>query len=265
MGWSEIIINDFQEYSKLANDLGVNVGNRYRWNFRGQADSSWQLKPSLLRLLDGIDDFKVAGLIEDEVLTDFLLKKDLYLPNRQPKLDYDRAAWWAIMQHHSCPTRLLDWSVSPYVAAYFAVCNSPHKDGAIWIFNATVLTDIMTKQYGTTATIPENNMYYNENCPPIIRSIRAIDSPRLAAQQGVFTVCTNIMTDHSAIIDSVFGNYSNQYLMKVIIPSNLKNKILSQLHTMNITAASLFPGIDGLGQTMAELIKLRVYHRDNPV
>lgn len=171
----------------------------------------------------------------------------------------------AIMQHYSCPTRLLDWTVSPYVAAYFAVNNLTDRDGAIWIFHANVLNQIMEEKYDANASIPDNNMYYDEHCPTIIRSIRAMDSPRIAAQQGVFTVCTNIMEDHSHIIDSTVGKHSSQYLIKIIIPSGLKNKVLSRLHTMNITAASLFPGIDGLGLRMADTIKLKIFHRDHPV
>lgn len=265
MGWTELTINTFEQYIQVVNDLGVNVGNMYSWNFRGQADSTWNLKPSLLRLLDTSIDYKLAGKIEDEVLTDFCLKKDLYLLNNYPNYDSDRAAWWAIMQHHSCPTRLLDWTASPYVAAYFAVSNLSLKDGSIWIFNAHVLNQIMFEKHNSAANIPDNSMYYDVNCPPIVRSVRASDNPRIAAQQGIFTVCTNIMEDHGDIIDNTFGNLSSQYLLKIIIPSNLKNKILSQLHTMNITAASLFPGIDGLGLRMAEIIKLKIYHNAHPI
>lgn len=44
-----------------------------------------------------------------------------------------------VMQHYSCPTRLLDWTLSPYVALYFAVEQSPESDGAVWFFPSSAL------------------------------------------------------------------------------------------------------------------------------
>jgi hypothetical protein len=40
-----------------------------------------------------------------------------------------------LMQHYKAPTRLLDWSYSPYLAAYFACSSNPNIDGAIWALN----------------------------------------------------------------------------------------------------------------------------------
>jgi len=265
VAWYEITIKNFQEYIQLVNDLGINVGSMYNWNFRGQADSSWKLEHSLLRILQGINDRAWAGNLEGEILTEFYIKKDLYLPGHQPHQDADRASWWAIMQHYSCPTRLLDWSASPYVAAYFAVNNLSEQDGAIWIFNANELNRIMMEKYRDLSVIPDNEQYYDLDGPDIIRTIRTLDNPRIAAQQGVFTVCTNILEDHSNMIEAGFGKDSYQHLIKIIIPSEMKKNILSQLHTMNITAASLFPGIDGLGLKVSEVIKLKVYHREFPI
>ncbi len=40
-----------------------------------------------------------------------------------------------VLRHHDVPTRLLDWSLSPYVAAYFSVCDHDDEDGEIWSFD----------------------------------------------------------------------------------------------------------------------------------
>jgi len=51
------------------------------------------------------------------------------------------------MQHHGAPTRLLDWSTSIYVAAYFAVIEQPNADGVIWIVHLDTVRNRMIEKY----------------------------------------------------------------------------------------------------------------------
>ena len=90
--------------------------------FRGVATDEFGLEPSLLRLLRLASvPAERAHQIERAALLEFQRRAHLHLG---PDISLDTRgalAWWSLMQHHGAPTRLLDWTRSPFVAAYFAV------------------------------------------------------------------------------------------------------------------------------------------------
>jgi hypothetical protein len=110
---------------------------RGRWGFRGQRDSKWLLHPSLDRAVQ----VKGAGqhfsfvthldrqMTEDRLLFRFKQQAHQYLGHLPD--DSDLVSWLALMQHHGVPTRLLDWTRSPYVAAYFAMEQTEGRS-AVW-------------------------------------------------------------------------------------------------------------------------------------
>lgn len=91
-----------------------------------------------------------------------------------------------------------------------------------------------------------------------IEGPRATD--RIVAQQGVFTVAEQILTDHAERI-AQFAEGDPEMFSRLIIRHELKAPFLTRLRRMNITATALFPGIDGLGRSVAELIRV---NRDPP-
>ena len=74
-------------------------------------------------------------------------------------------------------------------------------------------------------------------------------SSRMAEQQGRFTACFRVDLDHTCIATKIDPTHQK----KIIIPHKAKPDFLSELRRMNITAAALFPGVDGLGRSIAEL------------
>jgi hypothetical protein len=110
------------------------------WIWRGQRDSKWHLEPRIARdfaRLPPFDDPQVSydyiGL-ENRVIGYF---KERARRSLAPPLDeLDLLGWLAVMQHYGAPTRLLDWSASPFVALWFAYENAPAEDAALWALNA---------------------------------------------------------------------------------------------------------------------------------
>ena len=123
--------------------------------YRGQGRADWKLTCTLARALrdvagsGGLDpallesyvadkalDQQVEGM-ERKLLETFMDEaQQLHLPDLPPP--YDRLAWWELMQHHGAPTRLLDWTRSPFIALWFALndpCRKPGGDMTLWILN----------------------------------------------------------------------------------------------------------------------------------
>lgn len=129
---SEITIESWIHLTELvaAFDIGNPASAPYL--FRGQADATWQLRPSLSRHISGLAP-RAALQIEEDITELFRSQAHLHLSSTTIAATTDLASWWTLMQHYGAPTRLLDWTASPFVAAYFAVVQEPDKPGVIWI------------------------------------------------------------------------------------------------------------------------------------
>jgi hypothetical protein len=131
--------------------------------------------------------------------------------------------WLAIAQHHGMPTRLLDWTESLLVAAYFAVTKT-RTAGAIYCVHG--LREIGAGEEDRIFNQSEVLTYH----PPHI-------SPRIAAQQSVFTLHPKP--------DEPFVHPELQHW---VIEQKACWPIKLALDAAGITPAVLFPGIDGLGE-----------------
>jgi len=110
--------------------------------FRGQSDADWGLIPSLYHGLehfspppDLLNDGEWVGQMERDMLREFDRRGRIFSSNR-----WDFSSPWHhifLAQHFGVPTRLLDWTRSLLVAAYFAVTANPGKDAVIWSLNVT--------------------------------------------------------------------------------------------------------------------------------
>jgi FRG domain len=243
--------------------------------FRGQSRFRWTLKPSMLRLLDASAPTSAAEAheLERTVLAQFTFNSGTEIARLcQP----DMLSQLALMQHFRAPTRLLDWTFSPYVAAYFAVEENWDEDGAIWFFDSIKsnmrqgfcrLRDSNVPESAPPGGIRFNvqpNWYELERTRDLTYScirVNAYGFERMVAPQGLFTVSSYILDDHEEVLRSAAHTLSRgdrPAVGKMRIPSSLKRKFLMHLRYMNIAANSLFPGMDGIGRSMAELVRLRI-------
>ena len=163
------------------------------------------------------------------------------------------------MQHHGAPTRLLDWCGSIYVAAYFAVTGSLELPGSIWLAHIHTVDSAMHESYGEgdfPSTQKEiEKVFLQTDPPPAIRFAgRLSNSDRMAAQQGFFSACRSVLGHPGEILAECTAKSDDKLVFrKIVIPSRLKNVFLRKLRSMNITANSLFPGLDGLARSVGEL------------
>ena len=211
--------------------------------FRGQCDASWSLVPSAMR-----PPFSTVN--EHRYRHDFVLRAQPFIheATQPPKDDWD---WYFLMQHHGIPTRLLDWTESALVALYFSVSSAPDVDGRVWVLDPRKVNAALAN-IGAYIPIYSDEIVagylpqlWDEDEQKLTKGAIAIDpplnSPRLAAQRGKFTVHgrgVKALDEYASLASA---------LLSITIPAKSKGRITRQLMAAGVGHSTLFPGLAGLG------------------
>jgi len=199
-----------------------------KWMYRGIKDYEYKLLPSIGRLF-GQTPFTTKEnllLFEKYAFNDFKTNAYNELRESNPFI------MLAVAQHHGLKTRLLDWTLSPLVALFFAVEDKRkfHIDGAIFSFQAQFLFNDFK---GINSPFDENlNVYHFLKTPDL--------SPRIKAQQGIF----QLFKDPTDEFQSAFN------LCKFRIPAQNKKRIKRELYELGVSYETVFPDFDGICQTI---------------
>lgn len=160
------------------------------------------------------------------------------------------AAFWNLLQHHGYPTPLLDWTNSPYVAAYFAfrektqAAPEPGRKIRIFMFDRAAWLNDFSQVYSIVNVRPHFSLLY-----PV-----ALENPRALPQQAVCSITT--VDDVEDYLDRC-GKLANKTYLRVFdLPYSERASVLSELRLMGVAAGSLFPGVDGACEEM----KLKNFH-----
>jgi len=234
--------------------------------FRGHEVASWKLVPSLYRAVtnDGHGssprppDANELIKKEESLWSTFRAIASTQLPSSTvaaANADESRRVWWSVMRHYGVPTRILDWTYSFYVALYFAVSKGPGTDGAVYSLDFGALESTMKSIHRTVEF--SRDQLFDPAAPRIIDIYSPEDSwpDRMIAQQACCMICRNVAGDIEEIFESeVFHNQPVRHvtLVKILIPKDKKPEFMRHLNAMNITAATLFPGLDGIGRFLDE-------------
>jgi hypothetical protein len=257
----EFQIKDWKTFTEFIENTVKdfpNVTDNYI-HYRGQTNVNWKLTPSLTRIVNGdeISERKASGY-ESQAQLDFISQVHLL----DTKISYDRnldpASMLVDMQHYSCPTRLLDWSQSPYVALYFAINENFDSNAALFAWDWRYYKRNLNEAYPKEQEIKSAEILkFTKH--DIIEMIFAVKlNERIVRQQGAFSVSNNIIKNHDDLIIDLGKKVDKPSgLYKLEIPAHLKLEFLARLKLMNISPESLFPGLDGLGRTIKETLLLR--------
>ncbi|QOR40209.1 FRG domain-containing protein [Billgrantia diversa] len=249
--------------------------------FRGQASSSWGLSTNLERACLR-NDFPTHFLDNREkvILNEFQRRAHLYIENPPPL--GNKLEWYSLLQHYGGPTRLLDFTSSYYVAAFFAM-EMAEDDAAIWALNVDCLYEHVDKPLGYNETIyelhkrsrdvVERNLSHQHSRKLVMAVEPERLNERISIQQGVFVLPgdldfsfeDNLLTTLGMVRDDydnlnkeppwVAGDFRGvecfeHGLVKIILPLHMHNSALLELGRMNINAASLFPGLEGYARSL---------------
>lgn len=244
------------------------------WVFRGQRCFDWELKTSLERAyLLGPNTGSLTGY-EQSILRQFRRAAHHFIAS--PPDENDTLEWLSLIQHHGGPTRLLDFTKSLYVAAFYAV-EDADGDSAIWCLNANALNGIACQDGTVQEHIDSPTALFNQlfvgnlDCSTALVLEPERLSERMIAQQGVFCVpCSLTSTIHKLLFQALnsecelkVSRYEYDFahlqlgtfpvagrVMKIRISKELHAEIRQDLRQMNIHAGSLFPGLDGFARSL---------------
>jgi hypothetical protein len=239
---------------------------RRGWLFRGQRVANWTLKTSLERCCERLDVIpEKRRPIEDRIIREFRRAYHQFanhVPNRETTVE-----WLSIMQHHGAPTRLLDFTYSIYVAAYFALEDADSSaDSAVWAIDApwTVQQAIerlaaggkpeakrMKRPFMDDDEKEAQRLFMDE---PYVASAWPINpfrlNERLRVQEGAFLVQGDISKPFQQNIEALSATPTPEHALKIVLPEALRQEALKTLWSMNISRAALFPGLDGFARSL---------------
>lgn len=185
-----------------------------RWIFRGHADAGWPLLPKAGR--------PPYDQVSDHLVFDSWKRRALEFVSVPPIDDWD---WLAIAQHHGLATRLLDWTLNPLNAAFFALREETNAEAAI----VAILPKFQKPDSATPVTTAR---------VALVRPRAVV--PRIVRQGGVFT----IHPDPKAPLNAEHPDLNG--FLEIIIPRESRARLLAQLAYYGIHSATLFPDLDGL-------------------
>ena len=267
--------------------------------FRGMGDYNWHLESSLERMIKRFHSKnKTAHRIypqgyEMDMLKEFQWKYPKYEKINNPKAD-DIIEWLSIMQHYGSPTRLVDFTYSPYVALFMAIDSSNEEnDASLWCLNEIILRTIICDDYEKkndtriSGIVSQKELIYQiankvlydsimddgRACVPNIYLVQPHKvNERILAQQGLFAIPEKIGVPFEENLFSLVDNqnpeivpfqdvieYSNSdkmfkphdyFLIKIRIPLKFRLDITKSLCLMNISAETMYPGLEGLAKSL---------------
>jgi hypothetical protein len=266
---TEIRVNS---WSELQNELFRGSWNevigRFRspFVFRGLSDKSYPMDTSLMRLGNHY------GELEKHLLRNF--RK--YAQSMAGEL----GSFWRLLtvaQHYGLPTRLMDWTYSPYVALHFATENLTHydADGVIWVVNfheahkflPAELRNLLESEGAQAFTVELlTSLKLQAECATsdsssfheFVETLTEFD--RLGASENFLLffeppsiddriinqfALFSVMPDPRSRIDE-WLNDRPELFRRIIIPAALKWECRDKLDQCNITERVLLPGLEGL-------------------
>lgn len=277
---NEINLNSWQDFEDqlkiLADKRRDRRTNKYvnvsPFLYRGHADREWPLSTTLERYLKkylkkNISSFltfksyyKIINAAKTQIETFTNQNWPIPIPEEYNEwagrsdlaslLKFPAYEYMIYLRHHGFPSPLLDWTHSPYIAAYFAFNNIPDHVKQVSIF--TLL------EYAGEGKSFGGDKPCIQSLGPYVKSHK-----RHFLQQSEYTICTIFgengweYSDHERVFSK--DNQNQDVLLKFNIPSTERLKVLKFLDNYNLNSYSLFGTEESLMDTMA----LRSFFKSN--
>jgi hypothetical protein len=222
--------------------------------YRGASDASRPLLTSLDRL-SGEERPHGKADLEEHILRNFIRYSRPHLDDARPHNEWELLV---AAQHHGVPTRLLDWTYSPLVAAFFATRpqDGAEKDRAVWRLDwqrlhkqfkfapLALLTQDLDALSGESKPFTPWKLFASRDGHPFACMIEppSLDA-RIVAQAATFTLTSCTTKSFDAFLES---QGLGDALTRFVIPAHDVPRVRDQLDLVGIDERRLFPDLDGV-------------------
>lgn len=218
--------------------------------FRGVPDKRHDLSTALNR---------EGGMFSD-LERDLLRNFRKYARGTTPTMCESIWDWLALAQHHGLPTRLLDWTFSPYVALHFLTEDTARydTDGAVWCVDYRQTNRLLPRPLKAQLQEEGADVFTGEMLRAVATDLPAFDKltrhefvvffeppsldERIVNQFALFSVMNGPRARLDVFLERQKG------VRRLIVPAALKPEVRDKLDQANITERVLFPGLDGLSR-----------------
>ena len=177
--------------------------------------------------------------------------------------------WLSLAKHHGLPTRLLDWSYSPYVAMHFATANfnQYNEDGAIWCVDYQKTNALLPPPLQKILKNEDANIFTTDLLNSVASNLADFDAlgsdfvlffeppsldERIVNQFALFSLPSSAKLSLEELLQRRESMYH-----RIVIPAEMKWEVRDKLDQANITERVLFPGLDGLSQWLKRYFTTR--------
>jgi hypothetical protein len=172
--------------------------------------------------------------------------------------------WLAVAQHHGLPTRMLDWTFSPYVAAHFATedMSKYDEDGVIWCVDTMAIHRMLPKKLQQILSDEGALVFTAEMLQRGAQTLAELDGLRSKKDEAFVVFLEppslderivnqfalfSLLSDPKEHLDHWLQRHEDMY-RRLIVPKELKPEVRDKLDQANVTERVLFPGLDGLSR-----------------
>lgn len=217
--------------------------------FRGMASTAHELGSSLSRVGPRAKELELP-----------MLRTFRKYAHRMAVVEDSVWNWLAVAQHHGLPTRLVDWTFSPYVALHFMTQDAAlyAEDGIVWTVDYVRARSLLPEKLARILQEEEANVFTAEMLGRAASSFRDFDvlgdefiaffeppslDDRIVNQYALFSLMPRV----DARVEAWLARHPDLW-RRIIVPSELKWEVRDKLDQANVTERVLYPGLDGLSQ-----------------
>ena len=249
--------------------------------YRGHRCFDWELQSSIERALlahaDRWDKDRRLSLTSmgddpateqwalavEDALTQRFRQRAMHLALPELPEAWDILGWWEVMQHHGAPTRLMDWTTSPFTALWFAVDqHDDARDGdmALWVYDRHVARMNIEPGIERLKSAPDYTELDDRQLQnrlvklalhdgsDLLIPVRPRQFPRAVAQQSILTVSPNI-----GLARPARSWVRTKLATRVRLKQEWKPEIQAACESMGLSRLNLFRDLDSLGEYICQI------------